>query len=143
MARPPGGKESPHVGQRPGKGNPDRHRLPDQVAERDGKAKEAVQGAADDEDRMEEAPFAGREVPRVPDQQVVGALPDPGQVLHLVGGEKAVGSRQVPSLGGERQERGDREHHQRQQAEQLDAVEAQEGAAGPINRFRPAGSCGR
>jgi hypothetical protein len=143
VARSAGGKESPHVGQRPGEDHADSHRLPDQVAEGDGKAEEAVQGPADGEDRMEEAPLAGRQVPRVTDEQVVGALPDPGQVLHLVGGEKAVGSRQVASLGGDRNERGDREDHQRQQAEQLYAVESQEGAPGPINRLRPTRSCGR
>ena len=50
------------------------------------------------EARMEERPVAGREVEAVADQAVVGRLPDPREVLELVGREEPLHAGQRPPL---------------------------------------------
>ena len=67
---------------------------------------------------------AGREVEPVADQDVVGRLADPGEVLELVGGEQAVGARQRPALGEQRGEDEERLRDEHEQAGELEAVEA-------------------
>ena len=74
---------------------------------------------------MQEAARAGGQVEPVSDQDVVGGVADPGEVLELIGGQQPVGARQGAALD---QQPG--QHHQRQRAEGdqragLDGVEAQ------------------
>ena len=59
---------------------------------------DAVHQPGQQEARVQERAVVGREVVAVADQDVLGRLADPGEVLELVGGEHAVGARQRPPL---------------------------------------------
>ena len=76
---------------------------------------------------------------------MVAGLPDPGEVLELVGGEQAVGPRERATLGGERDQRDHRDDGEGDQRPELDRVEAEAGreARRGAHADRPAEGGGR
>ena len=116
VARAAGRDEPPHVAQRADEGDAHGDRLPDEQRQRDRDAQQTVQAGADQDQRVQERPVAGRQVPGVADQPVGARLADPREVLHLIGGQEAVGARERPALRHERQQRRDRQQGEQDQA---------------------------
>jgi hypothetical protein len=130
------------VEQGPGEGERDRHRLPEQVAERHREAGHRVQRPGDQEARVQKGAVVRREVVTVADQAVLGRLADPGEVLELVGRKDTVGTRERATLREQRGEHGERQSGERRQHEQLEAIEAEGEPVSPGRLRRALGGPG-